>query len=128
MPELPAGKGFAIASPSGDATRGGRVVRLMASHRERRQAHRQIRDFQKTAVYYLVSRKMVHSAMVASFRQSDGNENAGRRRPPDCDPGARAPIAHPYYDLNPYDHISPETAEKRKNGLGGRRNPLKRLD
>jgi len=36
---------------------------------------------------------MVHPAMVASFRQFDGNESADRRRPPDCDPGARAPIA-----------------------------------
>src|SRR5208282_2810518 len=64
---------------------------------------------------------MVHRAMVASFRQSDGNENVDRRRPPDRDPGARAPIAHPPYDLS-----SPETTEK--NGQGpARRNSLKRL-
>jgi hypothetical protein len=35
----------------------------------------------------------------------------------------RAPTAHPHYDL-----ISPEKAAKEKMGLGGRRNPLKRLD
>jgi hypothetical protein len=52
--------------------------------------------------------------MVASLRQSDGHENADRRRPPDCDPGARAPIAHLLYDLNLYDVISPEASEKTK--------------
>src|SRR5208282_5957833 len=43
---------------------------------------------------------MVHSAMVSSFRQSDGHENANRRRPPNCDPEARAPIAHPRRQLH----------------------------
>src|SRR5208282_901011 len=61
--------------------------------------------------------------MVASFRRSDCNEYANRRRPPDCDPGGRAPIAHPPYDLS-----SPETAEKEKMARGRAwRNPLKRL-
>jgi|SRR5271157_1930427 len=65
---------------------------------------------------------MVHPAMVASFRQSDCNEYANRRRPPDLDPGARAPIAHPPYGLS-----SPETAEKEKMAKGAWRNPLKGL-
>src|SRR5271165_4678505 len=43
---------------------------------------------------------MGHSAMVASFRQSDCHENANRRRPPNCDPGARAPTAHPRRQLH----------------------------
>ncbi len=91
----------------------------MASHRERRQRKliNKFLTFRKIAVYYLVSRKMVHSAMVASFRQSDCNENADRRRPPDCDPGRRAPIAHPPYDLDPYDVISSETAEIERMAL-----------
>jgi len=86
-------------------------VRRMASHRERRQGKliNKFLTFRKKQSNDLVSRKMVHSAMVASFRQSGGNENADRRRPPDCDPGARAPIAHHSYDL-----ISPEKAAKEK--------------
>src|SRR5208282_3029181 len=73
---------------------------------------------------------MVHSAMVASIRQSDCIENAGRRRPPDCDPGARATIAHPLYDRNPHDLISPDTAEKERMAEWprGRRNSLEMLD
>jgi len=93
-------------------------VRRMASHRERRQ--RKLIDkfltFRKNQSNDLLSRKMVLSAMVASFRQSDGHENAGRLQ-----------IAHPHYDLNPYDFMSPE-APKRKGWPRGRRNPLKRLD
>jgi hypothetical protein len=83
-------------------------------------------------------------------RQSDCNENADRRRPPDCDPGAHTPIAHPLYEPNPYDLISREATEKEKWREGvvletvpcgwegrpascglpgnGRRNPLKRLN
>jgi hypothetical protein len=58
--------------------------------------------------------------MIASFRESNCHGNADRRRPPDRDPGARAPIAHSLYDLNPYDVISPEkTAEKEKDGHPG---------
>ena len=88
-------------------------VRRMASHRERRQRKliNKFLTFRKIAVYYLVSRKMVHSAMVASIASPIATR-ALTRRPPDCDPGARAPIAHPLYDLNPYDLIPPEAAEK----------------
>jgi len=54
-----------------------------ASHCERRQP--KLTDNFLTFRTYpsndLVSRKMVHTAMAASFRQSDGHENAGRRRP-----------------------------------------------
>src|SRR5208282_5915632 len=60
-------------------------------------------------------------------RQSDCHEDADRRRPRNCDPGAGAQIAHPPYDLNPYDPISPK-APKRKGWPRCRRNPLKRLD
>jgi hypothetical protein len=49
---------------------------------------------------------MVHSAMVASFRQSDGHENA------DAVERAHAPIARSHHDLNPYDLISPETQRR----------------
>src|SRR5271165_2431825 len=45
--------------------------------------------------------------MVASIASPIVNENADRRRPPDCDPGARAPIAHSLYA-----RISPETPER----------------
>jgi hypothetical protein len=84
---------------------GGRALVGEPSRTPSTKAHRQILDFQKNPSNNLVSRKMVHSAMVASFRQSNCNENADRRRPP----GARAPIAHSHYEL-----ISPETAEKKK--------------
>jgi len=54
---------------------------------------------------------MVHSAMVASIVSPIVT------RTPTAVEQPRAPIAHPHYDLNPYDLVSPETAEK-ENGLG----------
>jgi len=106
---------FAIASPSRDQTRGGLGVRGMASHCERRQ--RKFSDifltFRNRRSNYLGLQKDGSHRHGRFDRQSDCNENAGRRRPPDCDPGARAPIAHPLYDL-----ISPEAAEKKKRRNG----------
>ena len=51
------------------------------------------------------------------------------RRPPAIEQ-PRATIAHPLYDLNPYDVISPATAEKERMALPVKvgDKPLKRLD
>jgi len=89
------GAGSSPASQAKPSRTGNRPAGRDVSRRKRRQPKRinKFLTFRKIAVNDLVSRKMVHSAMVASFRQSDGHENADGRRPPDCDPGARAPIA-----------------------------------
>jgi hypothetical protein len=61
-------------------------VRRMASHRERRQPKLidKFLTFRNIAVYYLFSRKMAHSAMVASIAGPIVNENADRRRAATC--------------------------------------------
>ncbi len=60
---------------------GGRAPDGEPSRPPSRKAHQHFLDFPKKQSNDLVSRKMVHSAMVAPFRQSDGHKNAGRRRP-----------------------------------------------
>jgi hypothetical protein len=71
-------------------------------------AHRQILDFQNNASNDLASRKMVHTALVASIASPMVTRTLAAAGQP------RARIAHSPYDLNPYDVISPEAAEKDK--------------
>jgi hypothetical protein len=56
---------------------------------------------------------MVHAAMLASIASSIVTRTPTAGDPPDCDPGARAPIEHPLHDL-----ISPETVEKERMASG----------
>src|SRR5208337_4136268 len=51
--------------------------------------------------------------MVPSIASSIVTRTPTAGDPPDCDPGARAPIAHPLHDL-----ISPETVEKERMASG----------
>ncbi len=104
----------------------------MASRRERRQPKLidKLLTFRKIEFNDLVSRKMVHSVMVASFRPFDCNENADRPRA-----GTRANCTSPA--PTPRPHPEERCAASRLEGRGGlgvtkwprgRRNPLKRRD
>jgi hypothetical protein len=63
---------------------------------------------------------MVHAAMAASI----ADPMATRTLTAVEQPGA--PIAPRLYDLNPYDLISPETAEKAKKDLRGSVQPFEK--
>src|SRR5579863_8867151 len=67
---------------------------------------------------------MVHTAMAASIASAMVTRTLTAIEQP------RASITHPPYDLNPYDVISPATAEKEKMALPVKvgDKPLKRLD
>ena len=83
-------------------------MRWMASHRERRQPRLidKLLTFRNIAVYYLVSRKTDHSAMVASIASPIVNEIADRRRAATC--------ANCTFSICSYSPETPEREEMAK--------------
>ncbi len=104
-------------------------MRRMASHRERRQPKliNKFLTFRKITAYYLVSRKMVHSAMVASIASRILTRTLTAVDPRTAIRGHVRQLHIIIMILIPMILFRQRRPQK-KRWTRGRRNPLKRLD